>query len=59
MYDQIKNLEFFKKFPKWKILNMWKKNVIRHKTRNSRMALEEKLFLLNPVLGDTLMKHRR
>ena len=30
-YDQIKSLEFFTKFRKWKTLKMWKKNVIRHK----------------------------
>lgn len=58
-YDQIKSLKFFTKFRKWKTLKMWKKNVIRHKTNSVKKLLEEKLFLLNPILGKTLLTHRQ
>ena len=49
-YDEIKRLTFFTKFRKWKTLKMWKTNVTRHKTTVCKKILEEKLFLLHPVL---------
>lgn len=38
---------------------MWKKNVIRFKMNNMKRDLEDKLFLANPILGKTLLSHRR
>lgn len=58
IYDQIKSLKFFKKFRKWKTLRMWKKNVVRHKTNKCKRNLEAKLFILDPVLRNTLLKHK-
>jgi len=37
---------------------MWRKNVIKHKTKTCSEALEEKLFILNPILRNTLIKFR-
>lgn len=37
---------------------MWKKNVIRFKMNNMKRDLEDKLFLVNPILGKTLLSHR-
>ena len=34
---------------------MWKKNVIRHKNITVAKQLQEKLFLLNPILSKTLL----
>lgn len=58
-YEQIKSLKFFENFRKWKTLKMWKKNVIRFKMNNMKRDLEDKLFLANPILGKTLLHHRR
>jgi len=57
-YDEIKRLNFFTKFRKWKTLKMWKKNVIKHKTQLHAKQLEEKLFILNPILRKTLLEYR-
>ncbi len=57
-YDQIKSLQFFTKFRKWKTLKMWKKNVVRHRNSNCARALEEKLFILNKNMRTTLLEFR-
>ena len=49
-YDEIKRLTFFTKFRKWKTLKMWVTNVTRHKTNICKKLLEQKLFLLHPIL---------
>lgn len=38
---------------------MWKKNVIRHKINLVKNELRDKLFLLNPHLGKTLLQHKK
>ena len=43
----------------WKTLKMWKKNVIKHKNINCRLLLEERLFLVHPVLRNTLLEVRK
>ena len=58
-YDDIKRLTFFTKFRKWKTLKMWRKNVTRHKTTICKKLLEEKLFLLHPVLVLYLIKGKK
>lgn len=58
-YDRIKSLSFFVKFRKWKTLKMWIRNVTRHKVSNYKKSLEEKLFILHPVLQETLKQHRK
>jgi len=37
---------------------MWRTNVTRHKTNVCKKLLEEKLFLLHPILGKALLKQR-
>lgn len=37
---------------------MWRTNVIRHKINCNTRALEDKLFILHPIMGPTLKKHR-
>ena len=58
-YDHIKSLKFFTKFRRWKTLKMWRRNVIKHKTNNYKRQLEEKLFILHPILGKTLLTHKK
>ena len=38
---------------------MWKKNVIRHKLNIVSKQLQDKLFICNPILSDTLLEHRK
>lgn len=57
-YDAIKGLQFFTKFRKWKTLKMWKRNVIRTKSQHYAKQLNEKLFILNPILRKTLINFR-
>lgn len=45
-------------FRRWKTLKMWKRNVTRHKVSLYSRALEEKLFILNPILKTTLLDFR-
>ena len=57
-YNHIKELDFFKKFKKWKFMRMWKKT-IKHQNRVKAMNhLEENLFILNDNFRVHLMKHR-
>ena len=57
-YDQVKSLSFFDKFRRWKTLKMWRRNVEKYKALSSTHALQEKLFILNPILNKTLLAHR-
>jgi len=57
-YNHIKELSFFKKFKRWKFLRMWRKNIISHKRAKARRMLEEKLFILDDIFRDKLLKHR-
>jgi len=57
-YDDIKKLIFFTKFRKWKTLKMWKKNVTKHKTSVCKKLLEDKLFLIHPVLVKNINKFK-
>jgi hypothetical protein len=38
---------------------MWRKNVIKHKIQSCALALEEKLFILNPIMSKTLLDIRK
>jgi hypothetical protein len=45
-YNHIKELDFFKKFKKWKFMRMWKKTIKHMQRMKAQNALEEKLFIL-------------
>jgi len=57
-YDQIKSLEFFTKFRRWKTLKMWRKSCKSYKRNEARKDLEEKLFISYEDLRTALFKHR-
>lgn len=58
-YKIIRNFSFFKNFRRWKIIKKWHRNVI-HKRRNQiKIALEEKLFMLDKTFGSILLEHRK
>ena len=45
-YNHIKELDFFKKFKKWKFMRMWKKTIKHQNRMKAQNSLEEKLFML-------------
>jgi len=58
-YNHIKELDFFKKFKKWKFMRMWKKTIKRQNRMRAMNSLDEKLFVLQDFFGDYLSKHRK
>ena len=58
-YNHIKELDFFKKFKKWKFMRMWKKTIKRQNRMKAQNSLDEKLFILQAYFGEYLSKHRR
>jgi dynein heavy chain len=45
-YNHIKELDFFKKFKKWKFMRMWKKTIKQMARLRAANSLEDKLFML-------------
>ena len=57
-YRQISSKDFFRNFRKWKIIRNWRRNIVQAKREEIRSILEEKLFSIDEVFGDILMKQR-
>ena len=57
-YNHIKELDFFKKFKKWKFMRMWKKTIKHQNRMKAQNSLEERLFMLQEYFSDYLSKHR-
>lgn len=57
-FNHIKELSFFKKFRRWKLLRKWRKNILSHKRAKHRRMLEEKMFHLDDIFRPHLIKHR-
>ena len=49
-YCHLVKIPTFRLFRKWKAFAVWRKNVRSHKNAIRRKALQENLFLLNPVI---------
>jgi len=58
-YNHIKELDFFKKFKKWKFMRMWKKTIKHMQRMKAQNALEEKLFILQDHFSTHLFTHRK
>jgi len=57
-YNHIKELDFFKKFKKWKFMRMWKKTIKHQNRMKAQNSLEEKLFMLQEHFSTHLARHR-
>ena len=57
-YRQISSKDFFRNFRKWKIIRMWRRNIVRAKRLEIESILEEKLFSIDEVFGEILLKQR-
>jgi len=53
-YQQISEKKFFKQFKRWKILRMWRRNILSKKREEVRNNLTEKLFMLDDIFGPIL-----
>ena len=58
-YEQISRKKFFKKFRRWKIIRMWRRNVLHKKREECSNSLKEKLFSLHSVFGPILSEHKK
>jgi hypothetical protein len=58
-YRQISSKDFFRNFRKWKIIRMWRRNIVQAKREEIKSILEEKLFSIDAVFGEILMNHRK
>lgn len=58
-FYNMKSLNFFKKFRKWKSYKMWIRNVRRTKREITSTALENKLFLLHKTFKTVLIEHKQ
>jgi hypothetical protein len=58
-YNHIKELDFFKKFKKWKFMRMWKKTIKRQQRVKHMNFLKERLFMLQDHFSSHLSVHRK
>jgi hypothetical protein len=57
-YLEIRSKRFFHEFRRWKVLRMWRRNILQKKREEVRASLSEKLFILDNVFGPVLVHHR-
>ena len=58
-YRQISSKDFFRNFRKWKIIRMWRRNIVSVKREEIKSMLEEKLFSIDEVFGPILREQRK
>jgi len=57
-FQQISEKRFFKQFRRWKIIRMWRRNILQKKREDVKNNLSEKLFILDDVFGAILLQQR-
>jgi hypothetical protein len=57
-YQEIRGKRFFHEFRRWKVLRMWRRNILHKKREEVKSALTEKLFFLDPVFCPIILNHR-
>jgi dynein heavy chain len=58
LYSMITEIPFFKKYRAWKSFVEWKKNVSQSKIAHCKRQLQEDLFILHPLLRQSMMQLR-
>lgn len=58
-YREIRKKRFFHEFKRWKILRMWRRNILHKKREEVKASLTEKLFIVDPVFCNVLLYHRQ
>eukprot|EP01022_Parablepharisma_sp_SALTPOND_P004470 TRINITY_DN120355_c3_g1_i1.p1 TRINITY_DN120355_c3_g1~~TRINITY_DN120355_c3_g1_i1.p1 ORF type:complete len:4253 (+),score=509.78 TRINITY_DN120355_c3_g1_i1:57-12761(+) len=59
LYRGIKNFSFFNSFHRWKLLNTWRKRVWSARKKQIIDDLEEKMFCLDPVYREHILRHQK
>ena len=54
LFHKMIRLPFFERYPIWKAFNFWRTNVKARKAKICKQNLERNLFLLDPILKDSL-----
>lgn len=57
-YLEIRHKRFFHEFRRWKVLRMWRRNILYKKREEVKASLSEKLFILDGVFQPILIHHR-
>jgi hypothetical protein len=57
-FSQISQKKFFSNFRTWKILRMWRLNILSARRELVTASLKAKLFTADPVFGKILLQHR-
>ena len=57
-YLEIRAKRFFHEFRRWKVLRMWRRNILHKKREEVKANLCEKLFMLDGTFGPVMMHHR-
>ncbi len=58
LYEQIKSFTFFKLFKSWKIINLWRKNVISERRKSMKEKLGRIVIFSKPEFAQLLIMHR-
>jgi dynein heavy chain, axonemal len=58
LFHKIANINFFKRYRRWKAFAVWKNSIRSKKRQNASESLQAKLFLFNPPLYRTLANIR-
>jgi hypothetical protein len=57
-FAQISQKKFFSNFRTWKVLRMWRVNILSARREQVTANLKAKLFIADPVFGKILLQHR-
>jgi hypothetical protein len=55
---EIRKKRFFHEFRRWKVLRMWRRNILHKRREEVSAGLSEKLFMLDPIFSPVVMYHR-
>ena len=58
LYAHVKEIPFFKHFKRWKLLKVWRKGIVFMRRKQIIDELGEKLFYIDDVYRDQILKHR-
>lgn len=58
IFNTIKEIPFFEKYPIWKSYTWWKKNLHYKKIAQASEAIDKNYFILNPILRECMFKIR-
>ena len=57
-HHKISSMPFFQQFKRWKILRMWRRNILQKKREKYSNFLNDNLFMLHKTFGPIIMDHK-